>query len=335
MGLLSAIKNVPSAVMKAAGKVAFKISKNKPQIMVIGGVTVATTAFVLAIVNATKMKDQMLVIESKKDELQMKKDEAQNPQNNLTEEESKAIIVACDKDLRKTTVDAAWMIFKLIGVPAILFLGGVSLSVGGHWILVKRFGQLSTAFATLQETFNRYRQYNIKEHGEECDRRYRYGIVDSTTTTATVTDENGKTKNVKCTVPVADQNEAASMYTFIFSPEFSAKCPRDPINMISYLRCQEKYWNVWMEAHNKPVTLYMVLDDLGIEIDPDDPKNDYLLIAGWRPNGDGDNYIDFGIMRAVNKPALDMMSNTCFLNFNCDGNLYHSARYTKDGKKVC
>ena len=112
-------------------------------------------------------------------------------------------------------------------------------------------------------------------------------------------------------------------------------CPKDPVNTITFLRFQEKYWNMWMGANDgKPVTLAMILDDLGIELDPNDPKNDYILVAGWRPNGDGDNRIDFGIMRAVNKPTLDMTDNVVILNFNCDGNIFHSTRY-KDGRKVC
>ena len=91
-----------------------------------------------------------------------------------------------------------------------------------------------------------------------------------------------------------------------------------------------------MKGNHRPVTLYMVLNDLGIEIDADDPRMDYIMIAGWRPNGDGDNNIDFGVMRAVNKPALDLLSNTVFLNFNCDGNLYHSPRYDEHtGRRIC
>ena len=90
-----------------------------------------------------------------------------------------------------------------------------------------------------------------------------------------------------------------------------------------------------MEANGKPVTLYMVLEELGLELDPDDPKNDYIMISGWRPNGDGDNHIDFGVMRAINQPALRQEENVIFLNFNCDGNLYHSVRYDRDGRRIC
>ena len=33
--------------------------------------------------------------------------------------------------------------------------------------------------------------------------------------------------------------------------------------------------------------------------------------------------------------ALDMLENVCFLNFNCDGSIYHSARYNKSGLRIC
>lgn len=335
MGMLSVIKNAPAVFTKTAGKLAFKLSKNKPQLMVYSGIVIATGAFVLAIANATKLKEKMFAIESKTDDIQLKKAEAENPENELSDEEKNTIIIACNKDLRKNRVDAAWMIFKMLGVPCILFAGGMSLSLGGHMLLVRRFGELSTAFATLQQSYERYRQLNIAEHGEECDKRYMYGVVGDTTMTTTVTDRNGKEKEVKCKVPIVDPNKSASMYTFCFSEDFSTRCPKDPVNTISFLQSQEKYWNTWMETKHRPVTLYMVLEELGIELDPDDPRNDYIMIAGWRPNGDGDNYIDFGIMRAVNQPALRMEENVVYLNFNCDGNLWHSPRYTKDGRKVC
>ena len=331
MGMLSLIKTLPQTVTKTAAKVAFKLSKNKPQIMVYGGIAIATVGFVWAIVSATKIKDTVAVEEAKIDELNNTKDEALK----VSPETENEIIAQYNKDLKKIRLENLWLMFKLMGFPCILFAGGIALSVGGHVVLVKRFGQLSTAFATLQQTFEQYRRMNIAEHGEECDRRYRYGIVGEAEAETTVTDAEGKEQIVKCKVPIVDPNMTTSPYSFIFSEEFSRKCPRDPVSTISFLRSQEKYWNIWMQSTGKPVTLAMVLNDLGIEMDPDDPEKDYILIAGWRPNGDGDNMIDFGIMRAVNKPAIDMQENVVMLNFNCDGNIYHSARYDRNGRKLC
>lgn len=335
MSMLSMVKNLPLAIRRGGGKLIFKLSKNKPQIMVGAGAVITVGGFVWAVINARKLNELIDEGEAAIEDIQMRIDEAKNPENNLDEKQAKTTITVLEKDLTKAKADNIMRMFFLIGLPTITFAGGLSLMVGGHIILFKRFGAVSASLASLERIFERYRQMNIAEHGEECDRRYRYGIIGEADTETAITDPEGKEKNVQCKVPVVDKRNVASLYTFIFSEETSRKCPRDPVSTISFLRCQEKYWNMWMGANGKPVTLSMVLDDLGIELDPNDPANDYILIAGWRPNGDGDNRIDFGIMRAINKPTLDMTENVVVLNFNCDGNIYHSARYDKNGKKVC
>ena len=334
MGVLSLIKHAPKAAIRLVNKTGFLLKKASPQLLVGGGLVIATGAFVLAIVNARKIDSTVAINEAKMDELEQKKKDIQSAVN-ITDDLKKQQLKDIDKEINKARADGIMKMLWLIGVPALAFTGGMSMTIGGYVIVVKRFGQLSTFCAGLMESFNRYRAHNIAEHGEECDRRYMYGIVDSVPGTEKVTGENGKEKTVKTLTPVVDPREGSSLYSFQFSEEFSRKCPRDPVNTISFLRSQEKYWNVWMQTTGKPVTLAMVLEDLGIELDPDDPMNDYILIAGWRPNGDGDNQIDFGIMRAINKRTLDMQENVVMLNFNCDGNLYHSSRYDKNGRKVC
>ena len=331
-GMLSIIRQVPKVLKHSKGAAMFALKKAKPQIFVGVGVAVVTGSFVWAIVNARKIDETIEESNKKVDDIEFRKAEAEK-QLADGDKSMEPILKSLNKELTKAKTESIWKMFVLMGLPCITFAGGVCLTVGGHIIMVRRFGEVSAAFATLQKTFERYRMMNIAEHGEECDRRYRYGIVGETEVETTVTDENGNEKTVKCKVPVTD-GDGASLYSFEFSENFSRKCPKDPVSTISFLKSQEKYWNVWMQTTGKPVTLYMVLNDLGVELDPDDPMNDYIMIAGWRPNGEGDNYIDFGIMRAVNKPAIDMMENVVMLNFNCDGNLYHSARYLKNGKKV-
>ena len=333
--MLSIIKSVPAALRHGGGKILYKLSKNKPQILVGAGVVVTIGGFVWAVINARKMDEVIEDGASSVEDIQVKIEEAKNPENGLDEKEMKTTLTVLEKDLRKAKANNIMKMFFLMGLPAITFAGGLCLMIGGHIVLFERFGEVSASLAGLQQIFDRYRRMNIAEHGEECDRRYRYGIVGEAEAETHVTDAEGNDQTVQCKVPVVDRDNAASLYTFIFSEEFSRKCPRDPVSTISFLRSQEKYWNMWMAATGKPVTLSMVLDDLGIELDPNDPAKDYILIAGWRPNGDGDNHIDFGIMRAINKPTLDMTENIVVLNFNCDGNIYHSARYDRNGRKVC
>lgn len=333
MNMLSVIKTVPAIVTKTTGKALFKLKTIKPQILVGGGIAIATGSFILAIVNARKIDSAIAESNAKVEAIEQKQASVEKAAN-LSDEEKNKMLNDIRKELNKAKAEAAWKMFCLIGVPAVGFAGGMAITIGGHRILLRRFGQLSASFAALKESYDRYRQLNIAEHGEECDKRYQYGIVDTVEKDVTVTDENGNNKQVKANVPVVNKEIGAGLYSFEFSQNTSHKCPRDPVNTIAFLRAQEKYWNIWMRSTGKPVTLAMVLDDLGLTPNPDDPMNDYILIAGWRPNGDGDNAIDFGIMRAINKATLDLEENVVYLNFNCDGNIYHSVRYDRDGSKI-
>lgn len=332
MGMLTIIKHVPKALVKGGGKALFAVKKAKPEILVIGGVIIAGGAFVWGLINARKI-DETIAVGNEKVDAAEKKIEDISANEELSAEEKKKSLKEAEKELNKARADSVWQMFLLIGMPSIAFAGGMAMTIGGHIVLFRRFGQVSALLAATQESFQRYRRFNIQEHGEECDRRYIYGIEGETETTAKITDENGKEKTVKCKVPVVDPEKRASLYAFEFSETFSKRCPKDPVNTISFLRSQESYWNRYMSATGRPVILAQVLEELGIELDPDDPANDYIYVAGWRPNGDGDNKIDFGILRAVNKPALSMEENVVLLDFNCDGSIYNSVRYTKDGKK--
>jgi len=324
---LMAVKVLPKILVKNFHKLAFATKKASPQILVVSGVVITGAAFTWGIINATKLNKTLDETKTNVELIEAKK-------NDISEDDKKSI-QEWQKELNKAKADAIWRVFKLIGIPSIVFASGIAFIVGGHMILVRRFGELSVGFAALQSKFDKYRQLNIAEHGEECDRRYIQSVVNEKKVEAVIKDENGNVINATtAAVQNIDRNAGTSMYTFIFSEEFSRKWNRDTLMNLSFLKCQERYWNACLDS-GKVVILKNVLDDLGIELDPDDPANDYTMIAGWRPNGDGDRKVDFGIMREINKPAIDLDENIIFLNFNCDGNLYHSTRYTKDGRKVC
>lgn len=324
LALAKAAKVLPKVLIRNGHKVGFLLKKAKPEILVFGGAATVTGAFIWVIFNARKLNQAL-------DEGQQKVEMIESRRSKI-DDNDKPSIHEWEKELNKAKAESIWQIFYLIGLPSICFIGGMVMICGGHLILVQRFGALSSAFAVLQQNFNRYRKMNIEEHGEECDRRYLYGTGQAATAVATITDENGKVQEVKSYIP-ASAESGTSMYSFIFSEETSKKWNRDPLMNISFLKSQEYYWNQYLGI-GKVVILREVLNDLGIELDPDDPRNDFVMIAGWRPNGEGDGSVDFGIMREINKPTLDLKDNYIVLDFNCDGNIYHSTRYTKDGKKV-
>jgi hypothetical protein len=323
--VLTLIKTAPKAIIKGGRSLMFLMKKTKPEILVVGGIVICTGAFVGAIINATKLNKTL-------DETKKLVESVEEKKNDISPDDKKAL-KDWEKEYNKARATAIWRVFCLIGVPSIAFAGGIAMTVGGHLILLRRFGELSVSFAALQSKFDRYRRYNIAEHGEECDRRYQNGLVEGVASQVALPDP--ATGIADPSVSKKIQRDAATgMYHFVFSDEFSYKWNREPLMKISFLKSQETYWNNYLGT-GRVVVLKNVLDDLGIELDPDDPANDYAMIAGWRPNGDGDCKINFGLFDEVNKPALDLKENVIFLNFNCDGNLYHSTRYTKDGKKVC
>ncbi len=327
MGMLSVIKTIkvlPKVILKNGKKIAFLTKKASPQLLVIGGVATATGAFVWAVINARKLNQALTETQEKVELIEAKRAEIND--------NDKPSIREWEKELNKAKAQSIWRIFYLVGLPAICFAGGMVMVCGGHLILFRRFGALSSAFAALQSKYNRYRQLNIAEHGEECDRRYLYGVNEGGETIAKITDENGVVTETKAYIP-PNPNEGCGMYTFVFSEETSPVWNRDPIMNISFLKSQEGYWNARLDT-GSVITLKDVLEGLSIELDPDDPKNDFIYIAGWRPNGEGDCRIDFGLNSEINKPTLDLRENYLVLNFNCDGNIYHSTRYTKNGKKI-
>lgn len=327
MGMLSVIKTIkllPKVIVRNSNKLIFLTKKASPQLLLVGGVVTATGAFAWAIYNARKLNSTLAETQEKVEMIEAKRAEIND--------NDKPSIIQWEKELNKAKAESIWKVFCLVGLPAICFTGGMIMVCGGHMILFRRFGALSSAFAALQSKFNKYRQLNIAEHGEACDQRYLYGVSEGGETIAKITDENGVVTETKAYIP-PNPNNGCGMYTFIFDESTSPVWNRDPIMNISFLKSQEGYWNAYLDT-GKVVTLKDVLDGLSIELDPDDPKNDFIYIAGWRPNGDGDCKINFGINSEVNKPTLDLRENYLILNFNCDGNIYHSTRYTKNGKKI-
>ena len=326
MGILSVIKVLPKVLVRNVNKFTFLVKKAKPELLVAGGVVICTGAFVGAIVNATKLNETLEETRAKVEAIEARRKDI--PDND------KKSIIEWERELNKAKAESIWRVFCLIGVPSIVFIGGIAMTIGGHVILFRRFGELSVSFAALQSKFERYRQMNIAEHGADCDQRYQNGIIEEAECSGTVTDENGNVQEVNGRIRKSSYDAATGMYHFVFSEDTSRLWNRDAIMNISFLKSQESYWNARLGT-GRIVVLKDVLEDLGIELDPDDPANDYTIIAGWRPNGDGDCHVDFGIMDEINKPTLDLRENIVYLNFNCDGNLYHSTRYLRNGRKVC
>ena len=100
--------------------------------------------------------------------------------------------------------------------------------------------------------------------------------------------------------------EPAPIYTFIFDEVSNAWVDAFESNRF-FLLHQQEYMNQKLKA-NGHVFLNEVLDALGL------PRTQNGQVVGWVSDGNGDNYIDFGLNsdhKGVNGAIV--------LNFNVDG----------------
>jgi hypothetical protein len=96
------------------------------------------------------------------------------------------------------------------------------------------------------------------------------------------------------------------------------------------LKTAEDYWrHVYENRKETGVSMYDILTylDYKFEVDKDGmTKKQYrdwitfLRNHGWK-DGEGDDFVDFGLYRGINEPALQRKSDIVFIEFNCAGDL--------------
>lgn len=192
--------------------------------------------------------------------------------------------------------------------PAIT-LGAASIVciLGAHNILKQRNAMLLIAYKTLETSFNEYRSRVVQDFGEEVDHKYIGGVRNEI-------DESGETAKV---VEVID-HKAISPYVRYFD-EFSERWQRDAEMNFMFLVNAQNIFNNRLRARGH-VFLNEVLEYLGFN------HSSVGALVGWVWNGDGDNYIDFGIESPANSAKRAFINGDEYsirLDFNVDGVIYN------------
>ncbi len=201
--------------------------------------------------------------------------------------------------------------------PAIGF-GALSITsiLGGYGILKKRNIAIAAAYSVVQGKFNDYRKNVVNELGELKDKQFLYGL-DSKTVTVTETSEDGKSHKKKVETLAVNENHYISPYAKFFD-DASERWVNDANANLAFLNMQQNYFNDQLRL-NGNVFLNEVYDALGL------PRTPEGAVCGWVLNGDGDNYVDFGIYSIDNQEKRDFVNGyekAIFLDFNVDGVIY-------------
>lgn len=196
--------------------------------------------------------------------------------------------------------------------PSIV-LGAVSIGAlgGSHYILTQRNAQLTAAVVAIDKAFKEYRKRVVSEQGEDKDREYMYG--------KSTREEYSETKKGEPKVTaVTTFGDGSSPYSVVFDND-NKNWQRTPEYNAFFLRQQQNYLNDRLRAKGH-VFLNDAYRELGF------PDTAAGAVTGWRWQGDGDNFIDFGCWTDNTLEDIrEFMRNGdrgILLDFNVDGLIY-------------
>lgn len=267
--------NISPALQRAFSRSALQLQKYSPQILTAVGIAGLVTAGVLAARKTLELEETL-------DNAKRRLEEAHEGD-------------ATQADVNKAYVANVIDLGKLYWAPVTLAAGSTVAILVGHRILHQRNLAVIAAYKSLEQAFSEYRKRVVEEHGEEADKKYRYGIRD-----VVEVGEDGK-KVKSQTVDGVDAE-----YIFSFGPENWNWNGNHEHNLFFVERFQNIF-NDKLQAHGH-VFLNEVLDALGIE------RTKAGAVTGWvKNNPDGDPWIDF---RAQD---LQASHGYILLDFNVDG----------------
>lgn len=291
------MKFVPEVISRTVARNALLAQKSSPGVLLGVGIVGMVGSTVLACRATLKMDE---VLTETHDKLETAK--------TLVHEEYS------EKD-RKRDISLIYFqtgvkVVKLYG-PAVI-IGGISIAAltRSHLILTRRNAALTAAYTALERGFNEYRSRVVDKYGEEQDRDFRYGTQE-----VAIIDP----KTNKETIVTRVSQEDPSIYARFFDP----LCPdfqKEPEYNLIFLKCQQNHANDLLHARGH-VFLNEVYDSLGI------PRSKAGAVVGWilSPNGETDNFVDFGVFDKKSDKARDFVNGregAILLDFNVDGIIY-------------
>ena len=313
---------------KPIAKLTAKMSKNKPEILAVSGGVLIVAAFGWASYEAIGLKD---TLDETADEVKAVEEKYQHEEG-MSEEESSEQFKARNKELTKTRIKGVIKVSKRFVGPSLVLIVGMGLTTKGFRVLRARNVMLGTALKGYEEAYKFYRNNVREDLGAEADLKYARGIVGEKEIEETVIDENGKEKKVKTRLPIV--KEHGSPWRFEYSDTYFDSYQDSAESNLFFLKCEQEWWNhEYVERKGKitGVTMYDILKHLGFKFEvykegmtkkQFDDFMKFIRSNGWRDGMGGDGFIDLGIYRAINEPAIRRQSDVVWIEMNCDGQIY-------------
>lgn len=294
-----------TAVGRTFNKVGLGIKKHSPEILVVTGIVGMVGAAILACKATTKIST---ISEEHNEQLESVKNTLETRPDEYSIDDSK-------RDTRIIYIQTGLKYVKIYAPSVVLAAASITCILASHGILKKRNVALAAAYATMDESFKKYRERVIERFGETVDKELKYGVKAEQIETTEIDEGSGKSKKVKKTINVADKNLGGSPYAMWFDETTSDAFQRNNLDYnIMFLRQRQSYFNDILDARGF-LFLGDVYEGLGIE------RDKCSQIVGWRKDAGGDNFVDFGFEILPIKDGDGEYEDKIKLDFNVMGNI--------------
>lgn len=313
---------IPSKVTNFCINIATKVKGKSPEICLFIGLTAGGAAIILTGVNTWKNKD---IIKEKSEHIKYLKEydpkiEEEHPDTPIMTEEG------INQELHKAYCDISKSIFKAYWLPGVLTIGSFAFILGGHHLLRKELTAMTTAYALLLDSYNKYRERLIEDLGIEKDQEYMHGIK----MIEAVDEKTGETY-LKA---ISNENDGISRYARWFDEgDFDSEkskwiwrnthwCQKKSDNIHAVKLIQSSLNDTlhirgWMKLNEAYMAFGLPCTEDGEHV-------------GWVLGSGHDDCIDVGVFPnymngrhqlPVNTLFLDERNpqNSCLLDFNVDG----------------
>jgi hypothetical protein len=303
------VKSITTVALRSATRAGLVVKKYSPEILTVTGIVGVVGSTVLACKSTLKVEDVL--------------DEHAHNQEMIESVHDGSIKIPEDqsysetdykKDCLTNKVQTAVKIGKLYAPAIILGTASIGCILGGHYILSKRNVALLSAYKLADETLKKYRDRVVKELGVDMDKKFYYGVEEKEVT-ETVTQKNGKTKEVTKKVEVA--NNEPSRYARFFD-ELNPNWDHDPSQNKYFLECVQNLMNDTLKTRGH-IFLNEVYDALGMQ------RSKEGAVVGWIYDKNHDGYVDFNVFDGMNREKREFVNEyepSILLDFNVDGVIY-------------
>lgn len=280
-------------IKKIISSIKFFGKKYTPELL-LGGALVSGTACIITAAKATlKAKNSMDAHKERKLEIATKADS-----EIITSEEAK-------DEMRKEIVKVGLELAKEYAIPFSLYAATIGCVFGSYKVQKSRLQALSTTLAAMSAAYSSLlmRLKNGAENGLTAEEVLQGKFV------CKVENEDGTVEEYTTTVKNPYDNPFKfrfDKYSTVWNPHH---CSNETILM------SELNWCNNLLQIQGYLFLNDVLDRLGI------PRTKAGQILGWRTDGDGDGYIDFGVVDCATLTGAAYDDNAFELNFNVDGDI--------------